>query len=43
MDIVRLKSTGLTSAWPETWPRVDESVIGKDEMNEDGKNGRNSV
>lgn len=40
---MRLKSTGLTSAWPETWPGVDENVVGKNETNEDGKNERNSV
>lgn len=35
---MRLKSTGLTSTQPELSPGVSQCVIGKDEMDEDGKN-----
>lgn len=39
----RLKSTGVTATQPETRLGVDDSVIGENEMNEDGKNDRDSL
>lgn len=43
MGTERLKSTGVTATRPETWPGVDEGVIGENERNEDGKNERDSL